>query len=122
MNFASYDFWKLLILCFVGSRLILAAVRVARPTAEVTIAKLCLLATALILLASESTLTLVAFLWVVILGWICVLLRDSHLPIRLKHLVYLNFSSFFPQIVASDRETRIPPPPNLASCSHSLNI
>lgn len=89
MNFASYDFWKLLILCFVGSRLILATVRVARPTAEVTTAKLCLLVTALILLASESTLTLVAFLWVVILGWICVLLRDSRLPIRLKHILFL---------------------------------
>jgi alginate O-acetyltransferase complex protein AlgI len=89
MNFASYDFWKLLILCFVGSRLILAAVRVARPTAEGTTAKLCLLATALILLASESTLTLAAFLWVVILGWICVLLRDSRFPIRLKHILFL---------------------------------
>jgi len=89
VNFASYDFWKLLILCFVGSRLILAAVRVARPAAEATTAKLCLLATALILLASENTLTLVAFLWVVILGWICVLLRDSRLPGRLKHLVFL---------------------------------
>jgi D-alanyl-lipoteichoic acid acyltransferase DltB (MBOAT superfamily) len=91
MNFASYDFWKFLILCFVGSRLILAAVRAVWPASEVTTAKLCLLATALILLASESPLTLAAFLWVVVLGWICVLLQGSRWPVRLKHLAFLLF-------------------------------
>jgi D-alanyl-lipoteichoic acid acyltransferase DltB (MBOAT superfamily) len=89
MNFASYDFWKFLILCFVGSRLTLAALRAVRPASEATTAKLCLLATALILLASESPLTLAAFLWVVVLGWICVLLQGSRLPSRLKHLAFL---------------------------------
>jgi D-alanyl-lipoteichoic acid acyltransferase DltB (MBOAT superfamily) len=89
MNFASYDFWKFLILCFVGSRLILATVRSIRPQAESTAAKLCLLATALILLSSESGLTLAAFLWVVILGWLCVLLQAMRWPVRVKHTAFL---------------------------------
>jgi D-alanyl-lipoteichoic acid acyltransferase DltB (MBOAT superfamily) len=89
MNFASYDFWKFLILCFVGSRLILALVRQIYPLAETMAAKLCLLATALILLTSESPLTLGAFLWVVILGWLCVLLQSAQWPVRAKQLVFL---------------------------------
>jgi D-alanyl-lipoteichoic acid acyltransferase DltB (MBOAT superfamily) len=89
MNFASYDFWKFLILCFVGSRLILAATRTLRPASETTTAKLCLLATAFTLLVSESPLTLAAFLWVVVLGWICVLLQGYRLPVRLKNLAFL---------------------------------
>jgi alginate O-acetyltransferase complex protein AlgI len=89
MNFASYDFWKFLILCFVASRLVLAAVRRVRPDAEITVAKLCLLATALILLASESWLTLVAFLWVILLGWACVLLQGIRLHFRAKSLIFL---------------------------------
>jgi D-alanyl-lipoteichoic acid acyltransferase DltB (MBOAT superfamily) len=89
VNFASYDFWKFLILCFIGSRLILAVVRQIRPQAESTTAKLCLLATALILLTSESPLTLGAFLWVVILGWLCVLLQSAQWPVRAKHILFL---------------------------------
>jgi alginate O-acetyltransferase complex protein AlgI len=89
LNFASHDFWRLLILCFLGSRLVLAIVRSVRPAAETTAAKLCLLATALILLSSESLLTLGAFLWVVVLGWFCVRLQDFRWPIRLKHAIFL---------------------------------
>ena len=89
MNFASYDFWKFLILCFVASRLILAAVRSIRPQAETTAAKLCLLATALILLASESPLTLAAFLWVILLGWACVLLQGVRLHFHTKSALFL---------------------------------
>lgn len=89
MNFASYDFWKFLILCFLGSRLILAGVKAFAPGAEITAAKLCLLATALILLASESWLTLGMFLWVVILGWVCVLLQGARWPSALKTSLFV---------------------------------
>lgn len=89
MNFASYDFWKLLILCFLGSRLIIGSVRKFRPSAEASSAKLCLLATALILLASESPLTLGAFLWVVLLGWLCVLLQGAQLHHRTKSTFFV---------------------------------
>ena len=75
MNFASYDFWKILILCFVASRFLLAACRTFRPAAEHIVTKLCLLATALLLLYSESPLTIGAFLWVVLLGWMAVVLQ-----------------------------------------------
>ena len=77
MNFASYEFWKLLILCFIGSRLILATANKFFPYAEQNTAKLCLLATALILMGSESWLTLSAFLWVVLLGWLTLLLQPA---------------------------------------------
>lgn len=89
MNFASYDFWKLLFLCFLGSRLVLAAVRAIRPAAETAAAKLCLLATALTLLASESWLTLGAFSWVVLLGWLCVLLQGARLHHGPKSAIFL---------------------------------
>lgn len=89
MNFASYDFWKLLVICFLASRLILAAVRKFRPDAESTAAKLCLLATALILLASESWLTLGSFLWVVLLGWVSVLLQATRIHYRPKSVLFL---------------------------------
>ncbi len=89
MNFATYDFWKLLVLCFLGSRLVLAVVCSIRPSAEPTTAKLCLLATGLILLSSESLLSLGAFLWVVTLGWFCVRLQGCRWPIRLKHALFL---------------------------------
>jgi D-alanyl-lipoteichoic acid acyltransferase DltB (MBOAT superfamily) len=88
MNFASYEFWKLLILCFIGSRLILAIVRSASPFYETYAAKLCLLATALTLLAAESWLTLSAFLWVVLLGWLCVLLQQLKWKKRPKSVVF----------------------------------
>jgi hypothetical protein len=54
------------------------------PHAYTTVAKLCLLSTALILLASESWLTLGAFAWVVFLGWLCVLLRETTIKSHLK--------------------------------------
>jgi alginate O-acetyltransferase complex protein AlgI len=90
MNFASYDFWKLLILCFVGSRLALAIFRSFLPSAETTVAKVCLLATALILLASESILTLGVFLWVLILGWLCVLLQNVRIHLHTKSALFLT--------------------------------
>lgn len=88
MNFASYDFWKLLFLCFIGSRLILAAAARFCPHLTDTIAKLCLLATALVLMGSESWLTLGAFLWVVLLGWATLLLQPSALPRVPKNILF----------------------------------
>jgi alginate O-acetyltransferase complex protein AlgI len=88
VNFASYDFWKLLILCFVASRLVLATVRSLRPSSETTVARLCLLVTALVLLASESWLTLGMFLWVVVLGWICVLLQGTKWPAAARNPLF----------------------------------
>lgn len=88
MNFASYDFWKLLFLCFLGSRLILAIVDKVSPRLSANSAKLCLLATGLILMCSESWLTLGMFLWVILLGWICVLLQGKAFPKLVKHLVF----------------------------------
>ena len=88
MNFASYDFWKLLFLCFIGSRLVIAAARALSHEKQVTISKLCLLATALILLGSESWLTLGAFLWVVLLGWSTLVLQPAKLPAQLKSALF----------------------------------
>ena len=79
MNFASYDFWRTLFLCFVISRLIIALVGKYIPSAERDAGKLCLAATGLILLGSESWLTLCAFLWVVALSWLGVLLAGRNM-------------------------------------------
>lgn len=76
MNFASYDFWSLLMVCFVGSRLLMGLAKAVSPDHEQLVAKLCLAATGLILLGSESWLTLGAFLWVVGLSWIGVLIAS----------------------------------------------
>lgn len=95
MNFASYDFWKLLILCFVGSRLVLASVRTILPPLEDLVSKLCLASTGLILLGAESWLTLGVFLWVVGLSWIGVLVaaregfRKDSVVSRLVFIVLL---------------------------------
>lgn len=77
MNFASYDFWKILFLCFIGSRIILAVGRTQGPSAERILIKLCLIGTGLILLSVESWLTLGVFLWVVSLGWLAILILDA---------------------------------------------
>lgn len=90
MNFASYEFWKLLFLCFIGSRLIIAATRTLPPEKQTTVSKLCLLATALTLLGSESTLTLTAFLWVILLGWLTLLLQPTQLPTPLKNTAFIT--------------------------------
>lgn len=76
MNFASYDFWSLLALCYIGSRLLMALAKAASPSLEHLVGKLCLAATGLILLGSESWLTLIVFLWVVGLSWIGVLVAS----------------------------------------------
>lgn len=89
MNFASYEFWKLLFLCFIGSRLVIAGSRVFSPEKQVAVSKLCLLSTALILLASESWLTLGAFLWVVLLGWLTLILQPAKHPGRLKTAIFI---------------------------------
>ncbi|MDP4625477.1 MAG: hypothetical protein NWT08_10115 [Akkermansiaceae bacterium] len=89
MNFASYEFWKLLFLCFIGSRLVIAAARIFSLEKQDTVSKLCLLATALILLASESWLTLGAFLWVVLLGWLTLILQPAKLLDRLKTAIFI---------------------------------
>jgi len=89
LNFASYEFWKLLVLCFLGSRLVLAAFRTFLPTAESAVAKVCLFSTALILLGSESTTTLLCFLWVVLLGWAALLLHGTSWQDRLKSLLFV---------------------------------
>lgn len=88
MNFASYDFWKLLILCFIASRLILAITRRLYPMIEQRVAKLCLLATALFLLYSENPITLYAFLWVVLLGWCCLLLQNLRSGKWVKNFIF----------------------------------
>jgi alginate O-acetyltransferase complex protein AlgI len=72
MNFASAEFWTILSLCFIASRVVLFVASKLAPSLEPTLAKLCLLATALTLLASESWLTLGAFIWVIGFGWIAV--------------------------------------------------
>lgn len=73
MNFASYDFWQLLIICFFGSQLAIALTKRLLPDYETTIMKVCLALTGLILLGAESWLTLIVFTWVVTLSWIGVL-------------------------------------------------
>jgi alginate O-acetyltransferase complex protein AlgI len=88
VNFASYDFWKFLILCFISSRLVLAVSRVLAPEAEANVGKWCLLATGLVLMGSESWLTLGMFLWVVILGWICVVLQTAKWPCFHKNSLF----------------------------------
>jgi alginate O-acetyltransferase complex protein AlgI len=78
MNFASYDFWSLLFVCFFVSQLLIALAKALTPKIESTIGKLCLAATGLILLGSESLFTLAVFLWVVSLSWIGVLVASRH--------------------------------------------
>jgi D-alanyl-lipoteichoic acid acyltransferase DltB (MBOAT superfamily) len=77
MNFASYDFWSLLTVCFVVSRLLMTLAKTVSPELENLAGKLCLAATGLILLGSESWLTLAVFLWVVGLSWIGVLVASK---------------------------------------------
>ena len=89
MNFASYEFWKLLVLCFLGSRLVMAACRTFLPSAEPGLAKSCLLVTALVLLGSESTLTLACFLWVILLGWAALLLHGNSWNEHIKRVLFL---------------------------------
>ncbi|MBC7979671.1 MAG: MBOAT family protein [Armatimonadetes bacterium] len=95
MNFASYEFWKLLILCFLASRVIMGIAKAISPELESLFGKLCLAATGLILLGAESWLTLGVFLWVVGLSWIGVLIasRDgfekSSIPGKLIFAVLL---------------------------------
>lgn len=88
MNFASYEFWKLLMICFIGSRLVLHITRKICPAYEDAVSKLCLLGTAFTLLAAESLLTLGAFLWVVVLGWLCVLLHQKNWQKKIKNLIF----------------------------------
>lgn len=56
---------------------------------EASTAKLCLLSTALILLYSENPITLIAFLWVVSLGWICLLLQNVRCTGSVKTTVFV---------------------------------
>lgn len=73
MNFAAYDFWALLIPCFVVSQILIAIAKRFSPESGNFIGKVCLVATGVILLGAESWLTLFVFLWVVGLSWIGVL-------------------------------------------------
>ncbi len=77
MNFASYDFWSLLMACFIGSQLVIGLTKFFKPDTSQLTGKLCLAATGLILLGAESWLTLGAFLWVVSLSWIGVLIASA---------------------------------------------
>ena len=79
MNFASYDFCQTLFLCFLASRLIIGLARKFLPSYEQDTGKSCLAATGLILLGTESWLTLCVFLWVVGLSWLGVLLAGRNL-------------------------------------------
>ncbi|MEO8614663.1 MAG: MBOAT family O-acyltransferase [Luteolibacter sp.] len=77
MNFASYDFWSLLIRCAFGSWLLIAIAKAVAPAQAGAVGKVCLATTGLVLLGSESWLTLGVFLWVVGLSWIGVLIASS---------------------------------------------
>ena len=89
MNFAAYEFWRILVICFVASRLVLGLLRHFRPRLEPLAAKLCLFLTTLILLGSESILTLGAFLWVVTAGWVTISVPSWNLPVRVKQIAWL---------------------------------
>lgn len=103
MNFASFEFWSWLAGCFVASRVVLAGVRRFAPAAEEEAAKLCLLGTALCLLAVESWLTLAAFGWVVGAGWLAVCAGSGRLgtlkvtgllALQIAPLVYYKYWDF----------------------------
>ena len=103
MNFASFEFWSWLAICFVISRLVLWIARGLTPDREGITAKLCLLGTAACLLAVESWLTLGAFLWVVGAGWLAVRLPPSRrawpwfvlmLALQLAPLFYYKYWDF----------------------------
>lgn len=89
MNFASFQFWQILAGCFLLSRLVLFFTWKARPAAEGAVARTCLLLTGLTLLASESWLTLGAFAWVVLLGWICLLVQAASWPATLRTATWI---------------------------------
>ncbi|MEO7098011.1 MAG: MBOAT family O-acyltransferase [Luteolibacter sp.] len=195
MNFASYDFWNLLFFCFIVSQLLIALAKAVSSEMETVVSKSCLAATGLILLGSESWLTLGVFLWVVSLSWVGVLVAsrpgfdknsltnrlifvilligqfaplfyykywtfvmNDWLGLELKHpsvlipmglsfytfqkigfwidtirnprtrpkfLDYLNFCSFFPQIVAGPIEKKASLLPQIETVSfkiHSANV
>ena len=98
MNFASFQFWQILAACFLLSRPILFLTRKVRPAAESAVARTCLLLTGLILLASESWLTLGAFAWVVLLGWVCLLVQATswHRTLRTTLWIALLLAQLIP--------------------------
>jgi alginate O-acetyltransferase complex protein AlgI len=77
MNFASYNFWSLLFICYLCSQIFIKGASFISKDAKTTSSKLCLAATGLILLGAESWLTLLVFLWVVSLSWIGVILAGN---------------------------------------------
>jgi|688.fasta_scaffold16522_7 D-alanyl-lipoteichoic acid acyltransferase DltB (MBOAT superfamily) len=106
MNFASAEFWTILALCYLGSRIVLFAISKFAPSRESTIAKLCLLITALTLMTAESWLTLGAFVWVILFGWVAVHTNLIRAPWRnpaflillifqLAPLFYYKYWNFF---------------------------
>ncbi|BDS06770.1 peptidoglycan O-acetyltransferase [Oceaniferula spumae] len=74
MNFASLHFWYCLFLALACSGVVLLVIRLIKPSLLPVAGKICFLLTSLFLLASESLLTMVVFLWVVLCGWFCVML------------------------------------------------
>lgn len=63
-------------LCFIGSQCLMGLAKALHPPLEDLVSKLSLASTGLILLGSESWLTLSVFLWVVGLSWIGVLMAS----------------------------------------------
>jgi alginate O-acetyltransferase complex protein AlgI len=79
MNFSSYYFWQTLALCYFTSRLLIGLADKFLPSLQQNVGKICLATTGLVLLGSESLLTLCAFLWVVGLSWLGVILASRNL-------------------------------------------
>jgi alginate O-acetyltransferase complex protein AlgI len=114
MNFASYEFWSTLAVCYIASRLVLVLIRSLAIARERLAGKLCLFATTLVLLAVESPLTLAAFLWVVGFGWLSVKVAAARMKlgkltfvtlliIQLAPLVYYKYWNFaFNEVLGLD--------------------
>ena len=82
MNFATFHFWASLLAGLVVAWVIIQVVKKVSPANKREVEKASFSLISLSLLYQESLLTLIAFLWVVVLGWFC--LKYSTLAVS-KH-------------------------------------
>lgn len=116
MNFASAIFWQHLGVCVLSAFFVLAILRRFQPTWVQPVGKIFLALTGIVLLVSESLVTLLSFTWVVLIGWAAVWVSSSRsrvfanffvplVLIQLAPLVYFKYWSFFITSVFGLRES-----------------
>ena len=120
MNFASAIFWQQLGLCVFISFLLLLALRWVKPSWVEPVGKILLSLTGIVLLVSESAVTLFSFAWVVGFGWVAVWSSGYKegkfgkffalvLLLQLAPLVYFKYWTFLITSVFNLEGAVIPP-------------